>query len=301
MTFSMRGAAASLTLLLVPAQLFAAGSLTVTQSGVTGGSVPKGAQRVPFLVLTLEAGCGAPAVVRELTIAHDGLGDSADLERVYASDGRRRLTRGRSFGASDRTATLRFIPALDIPACAKKSLTIVADLSLDAASAGEHRLRVASPSDVDTDADVRFAATASRPSHVATVRPASVGSVSVTFLDLTTPLRFGTSRTLARVRLEAGREADQEIRAITLTNDGKATDGDLKNLRIQNRRGQALTNTAATMDGDRVTLTFDPPLRLDRNDEVLLELKGDVVASRRRTVRFVLEEPSDLEAADRAR
>jgi hypothetical protein len=55
------------------------------------------------------------------------------------------------------------------------------------------------------------------------------------------------------------------------------------------------------MSGSTVTLTFDPSLRIDRNGSVLLELKGDVAAGKDRTIHFVLEEPSDLQAAPRAR
>ena len=279
--------------------LAASGSLTVSQSAAVNGSVPKGAQRVPFLSLTLTAGCDGDVTVREVTVAHEGLGDSSDLSRVYVTDGRRRLTRGKTIDASDRTATLRFIPALFIKACESRALTVAADLSPDAASAGEHRLGVESASDVQTEAAVRLSSQETAP--VATVRPKATGTVTARFLNLLQPLRFGNNRTLARFRLEADGESDQDIRAITLTNAGKATDGDLKNLRIQNRKGDVLTNTLAAMDGDLVRLTFDPPLRIGRNDDVLLELKGDAKASKRRTVRFVLEEPSDLEASPRAR
>lgn len=270
------------------------GSLAVVQTSVSG-SVPRGAQRVPFLSLAMTAGCDADVDVREVTVVHDGLGESADLLRVYATDGKRRLTRSRSIDASDRTATLRFFPELTVKACASKTIIIAADIAPDAAAAGEHTLSV----ELGTDVAVRLSVPEVAP--VATVRPKSVGAVAVTFLDLLQPLRFGNSRTLARFRLEADGAADQEIHAITFTNDGKATDDDLRTLRVQNRRRETLTQTAASMDGDRVRLTFDPPLRLDRNDEILLELKGDVRASNRRTVRFTLEEASDLEALPRAR
>lgn len=289
-----------LAALLAPASLFAAEpSLTVTQRSASHGSIPKGAQRVPFLTLTLEAACGADATVTELTVAHEGLGDSADIERVYVTEGRRRLTRSASIDASDRTALLRFRPALTIKGCGTRTINIAGDFASTAVAAGEHRLYVASPGGITTSAVVTLSGRIEeRPS---VVRPKSVGTVSVSFLKLLQPLRYGNGRTLARFRLEADGEANQEIYAITFTNAGKASDKDLQNLSVRNRRGKFLTNVATAMDGDRVRLTFDPPLRIDRNDEVLLELKGDVKASNRRTVRFTIEEPSDLEAASRAR
>lgn len=286
--------------LLLPAQIFAASALSVTQEAIATGSVPKGAQRVPFLELTFAAPCGSDATVRQVTLVHDGLGESSDINRVYATDGRKRLSRSRTIQDSDHTVVIRFAPLLTVKACSSRTVTIVADISADASPSGEHRLSVELPSDIVADGfEVKLSAAPTKPTAV--VRPKAIGTVSVTIEGANTPLRYGADRTLARIRLEADGEADQEISSILLTNAGKATDGDLKNLRIQSRRGEVLTNVAATMDGDAVRLTFDPPFSLDRNDEVLLELKGDIRASNRRTIRFVLEEPSDLEAAPRGR
>ena len=50
------------------------------------------------------------------------------------------------------------------------------------------------------------------------------------------------------------------------------------------------------LDTDRVRLSFDPPFLLRRNEERLVELRADVLASRRKTIRIVLEEESDVEA-----
>lgn len=301
MMFFARGLVPLLMLLLPVHRTAAAEFLSVSQRPINAGSVPIGAQRVPFLAVTFESGCDSDSTVSELTVTHDGLGDSDDVERVYATDGGRRLTRGRRFDASGRTATLRFRPAMLVVACSAKTVTIVGDFSLAAASAGEHRLRVSSSQDIVADTPVRVVDKTEGVSGVATVRPASAGRVSVRFLDLTAPLRFGRSRTLARLQLQADGGADQLVTSITLTNDGKAADGDVKNVRIQNRKGEVLTATAASMAGDRVTLAFDPPLLLKRRDKVLLELKGDIAAGKRRTIRFVLEEPSDIVAADSAR
>ncbi len=298
--FMKRILLSALVLVLSAVPAFAsAATLTVGATQLEVGSVPKGAQRVQFLSLAFRAACDAPVTIESMVVVHTGLGDPSDISRVYVMDGRRRLTRARGFDTSDQTANLRFIPRLTLKACEEREVSVVMDISADADAAGEHGIMVEFPHDILTDATVSLSSKIQE--SAAVVRPKTTGSVNVAFLSLTQPLKFGAGRTLARFRLEADGEANQQVHSITLTNAGKATDADLKNLRIQNRKGDVLTNVAATMDGDHVHLTFDPPLTLDRNDEILLELKGDIQASRRRTVRFMVEEPSDLEATPAAR
>ncbi len=273
--------------------------LSVDVTGMAPSAVPKGAQRVTFLSVELRASCDDDVSVRTLTVQHRGLGDASDIERVYLMDGNARLSRGTAFGNSKRTAVVRLTKPLLVEACERRTLNVAVDVSNDAESTGQHVLSLLSVASNVSSVDIVHAK--GRGVSVAETKPTQIGTVDIEFLDLLQPLRYGASRTLARFRLETDGEANQEIHAITFTNDGKATDADLKNLRIQNRTGDVLTNVLSSMDGDRVVLTFDPPFRLDRNDEVLLELKGDIRASNRRTVRFVLEEPSDLEAAPRTR
>lgn len=273
-----------------------AASLTVTQQGVVSSSVPKGAQRAVFIEASLHAACDAAVTVRSFSVKHRGLGEASDLARVYATEGDVRLSRTRSLDSNDRDAVLTFVSPLTVKACSTTRVQVRGDFSSDAQVAGEHGLLIEA---VDADAPVTLASTTA--SSKLTARPSTTGTVSVTFLPLTKALQFGKGRTVARIRLEADNAANQRISSITLTNDGKAADGDLANIRLEDRKGNALTQVAPTLDGDKVRLTFDPPLRLDRNDQILLELKADIVASNKRTLRFVLEEPSDLEAAPRGR
>lgn len=291
----------AIVLLLFPVRSFAAPArLNLTQTSVATGSVPKGAQRVALLRIDVSASCAGAGSVRELTLLHEGLGDASAIDRVYVTDGQKRLTRARAIDGSDGTVRLRFIPALTVAACTSRSLTVAADFSGDASASGEHRLSIELQTDVISD-DALVTVTANDGAAPAVVRPKNVGTVTATVEGTNKPLRYGADRTLARIRVEADGEADQEIRSMMLTNRGKATDDDLRNLRIQSRKGAVLTNVAASMDGDAVRLTFDPPFRLGRNDAASLELKGDVRAGKRRTVRFVLEEPSDTEAFPAAR
>lgn len=280
---------------LSPIAVSAAG-LTVTQQGIVSSSVPKGAQRAVFIEASLRADCDKDVTVRSFSVKHRGLGEASDLLRVYATEGEVRLSRTRSLDSTDRDALLTLVSPMKVKACSTVRVQVRGDFSPDAQIAGEHGLLIQA---VEADADVTLASSTS--SSTLTARPSTIGTVSATFLPLTKALQFGKGRTVARLRLEADNGANQRVSSITLTNAGKATDGDVANIRLEDRKGNVLTNVAAALDGDKVRLTFEPSLRIDRNDQVLLELKADVVASNKRTLRFVLEEPSDLEAAPRGR
>jgi len=169
----------------------------------------------------------------------------------------------------------------------------MADFSPDAAAQGEHSLFIASSEDVKTDA-ATVEATLSSNLGSSRVAPVSEGTIEVEYLPVLTSTTYGAGRTLLRMRLTA-RDEDQFVYSVTLTNAGKARGADLKNLSLGTRDG-ALTDVAASMTDDKVTLTFDPPLRLDRGEDILLLLKGDVRASRKKTIDFEVEEASDITA-----
>ncbi len=74
-----------------------------------------------------------------------------------------------------------------------------------------------------------------------------------------------------------------------------ASDADLQNLFVS-FRGRAVTFLAPRMQGERVRLEFSPPLSVGKNQTLKFDLRADVRASRRRTIQFVIEAESDIEA-----
>lgn len=285
---------ASLCAICFPFTASAAG-LTITQQGVVSASAAKGAQRAVFVEASVSADCDKDVTVDSLVVRHRGFGEASDVERVYATDGETRLSHARALDSSDRKATIEFTPALTVGACTTKRVQVRGDFSSEATVAGQHGLLIES---VKASAPVTLSS--SKPATI-TTRPLRAGAVSASFLPLPRALMFGKNRTVAKFRLEADRIANQRVSSITLTNAGKARGADLSNLRVVDRKGSELTNVAATLDDDRVRLAFTPALDIDSNESVLLELKADITASKRRTIRFMLEEPSDLEASVRAR
>lgn len=267
----------------------------VTAQPSASMAVSRGALRVPFVTVTVAVSCSAaaPVTLSTLRVHHEGLGSAEDIDGLYVLDGHTRESRVQQLAATSRTATLRLRPMAMHP-CSERTLTVAGNFSAEAAFAGEHRFVVESVTGLlgDSAYDVVPAPLpAVKPLRVA---PSDVEAPSLTPRPLSGRITYGTARTLARFLLSGGSE-DLSISALTLTNRGSATNADLQNLRIVNAKGQTLTGVTEALAEDRVRLEFSPPLVLERSTELLLEVRGDVRASVRRTVRLELEEQSDIE------
>lgn len=281
--------------------------LTVRSITIPNTSVPRGAQRVPLLTISLSASCAGVATVSGIRVTHRGMGDQSEISAVYAMARGKRISRGRQFSSSDGQLLLPLRPALVIPACQTTDVTIAADFSAEALAASEHTLLLLRPGDIEAgSASVRIlspdtaSATGDRDRRGSVIQTAgsAQGSVAVNFLPLLTRIRYGDGRTVARMTLSAS-DFDQFVSAMTLTNDGSARDHDLQNLTLVTQRGVVLARTPA-LDGELVPFTLDPPFLLPRGETMRLDVRADVRASIRRTVGLSLEEPSDL-TATRAR
>ncbi len=277
--------------ILVPFAASAA-SLTATQQGVVSASAPIGAQRATFLEVSFHAECDASVTVTSLAVRHRGLGETSDLERVYVTDGDTRLTHTQSLKSSGDATTLTFYPSLTVKACDTKKVQIRGDFSSEAEPAGQHGLIVDA---IDAGTATVTLNALSKVSTITTV-PEAVPEVTVELLGLTRTLRYGKTGTVARVLFHGDGYKDQEITAITLTNKGRASDMDLLNLRVRNRKGDVLSRTLDSLDGKHARIVFSKPLFLEHNTDLLVEMVADVRGSRSKTIAFVLEESSDLKA-----
>lgn len=279
-------------LIALPAAASSFPTVLVEVTAIRSGSVPRGAQRVGFVRLHLVADCVDDAVIGAVRLKHQGKGSIHDIQRVYAVVNGVRASDAKTISTRDGHVTLRFRD-FTVPACEEATVDIVADMSSDAASGGEHAFIVEDETSVDAGSHAVSLENKSDGTGTTRTAPSVSGSVSAEFLPLLKPVRYGQGRTVARLTLTA-REKDQTAVSIRLTNDGKATDDDLQNLVLVNAKGEAVTAMATAMDGNGVTLTFKPGFRLKKNATTKLELRADVTASRKRTIGFTLDEPSDL-------
>ena len=268
------------------------GDLTMTATPVVGGSVPPGTQRVPVMDLTFTASCNHDVPINEVTIRRTGMGDYRDIRTVYAMDGLRRISRAHELQRRDGYVTIR-LGSFTVEACQTEEMTIYADFESDADIAGEHRFVLEKPADVHAGSATKLLKEGSdreRADLTHTVVGGQIGTISVAYLPLLRRVTYGPRRQVMRFVLEADNVDNHLIHAITLTNEGKARDLDLQYLFLPG------TNVAPSLDGDRVRLEFDPPMILNKNQERLMILRANVLASSRKTIQFVIQEPSDIES-----
>lgn len=270
-------------------------AVTVSVSTLSEQAIPQGAQRVPLLQFTLRAPCEEkPHVLTEVRVRDTGLGLPSDILRVYLMSGTGRLTRGVTLVESDHTA--RLLPrAIPLTSCATKDFTVVADFSQDATASSEHRFVLES---IQIDGVDSVVSLEQQAAPVLRTVPSQAASLDFQALPLRRTLTYGAARELFRFQLRSTSVRDQQLVSVLLTNKGSAKDADLQNLRIVTSAGRQVTEKSAAMQGSDVLLTFDPPQVLGSHDVRVFSLIGDVRASRRRTVQFTIDEPSDLEARE---
>jgi len=272
-------------------------TLSVQMKPLDLGAIPQGAQRVSFLSLEFTASCDGDVRIREIHAHHFGLGKSSDIKGVYLLKDMERITKSAPLSASGQTVNLR-TKGLRIAACEKIQLSIAADFSADADIGSEHRFDILSADDIVTDADKltapKFPLRNLRRTSTS-VTPLPAGKITVTFLPLSGSVSPGADRTLAKFQLAADNQSHHLLYSLMLTNDGSAKDGDLRSLYLTRKSGKALTQVALSLDGKEVLLSFSRPYLLKRGEKIAFELRGRTFTTRE-TIKFILKEPSDLNA-----
>ena len=260
------------------------------------GAIPKGAQRVSFLSLNLGASCDGDITVREIHVRMGGLGDVSTIRGVYLLRGYQRLSRAAKVSSSDHRVTLRPQQPIVIPACETWRVDVAADFTGDVATGSEYRFEIPGPEDLLTDATSVTGRFPVRNPQKSSITPLPAGTITVTFLPLAGTIQTVVEEILAQFQVSADSAAYQQLSAITLTNAGSARDEDVRGIYVTTNRGRALTNTAARMEGDHVTLKFFDPFFIRKGETVTFEVRGRTYAGTK-TLNFVLKEPSDLHAA----
>lgn len=275
-------------MMLISALVAAALTATVTVPQLSQ-SIPQGAQRVPILSVRLTASCKESVRVSALSVEHHGLGSANDIARVYVLQGTKRLSRSAVVPQRD-PVELRFAP-ITVPACGVQDILVAADIAPGAVAGGEHAFIL---SNVDSTAPVKI---------VADIRPAAIPvtahpSQSTIRAELVQPLgvvSYGKNQMVARVRLNGVGYGKQHVIAITLHNQGSASNADLQQIFLEKGNGERVSEFVRAMDGRDVRIPLLPTFMLSGSDEVLLNVRADRRSSSRRTIRWELEETSDIE------
>lgn len=269
------------------------GTLNVQVETPAYGSVARGAQRVPVAIITLAVPCSSEAAtVNSVTIQRSGLGLSSDIARAYLLSGTSRISRAYPLPSKDDPLTL-IVRGLKISPCASEQVVLAVDFSSQAQVASEHVFRVQAVEAKNATVTIDDAAQS-------TLQVGASGTpavVTAELLPVLTSINYGRNRTVARLSVQGTAGKDQRITAITLTNNGSAKDTDLQNLAWYTRTGERISAVIPQMQGRTARIVLDAFL-LEGRDTKLIELRADVRASRKRTIRWELEETADIEAME---
>lgn len=284
--------------LIVPTSSYAqtgVGELTVQITNADGiGSVARGASRVPLASLEFIASCDADIAIESIDLRHTGLGATTDIHSVYLTDGLRRVTRAQRFDTKRSILTLRFSHPFTLKRCDVRRLSVMVDVSSTATVASEHSVALVPGTIRSSAKTVTIDERQNAPTVVTT--PFQAGSISLRFLDLNRPLRYGRRERVARLQISADAKQSHLLRKITLTNNGSARDMNLVQFTLEKSDGVNLIAPAMRMHGRTVALEFSPSFPLARGQTVVLNLVAEVRGRHSDTVQFMLEEPSDLVA-----
>ena len=268
-------------------------TLTVMSKQAPVFSIPRGAQHVAMMEIRFQADCSGDIPIEEVHLVRKGLGLSADIAAVYAEAGELRVSTAVSV-ARDGITQLR-LKDFTVLACQSSNLVVFADFLSESSVAGEHRFELALSDAVTAPgAQVQIAETPVLPTSGVRTAGDRTGTVSIEYLRFLKPLRYGDNRVVMRLKLSARGTTDQEIRRITFTNAGSARDANVQDIVLKDSRGQKLSPVAKQLSGNRVILTIDPPLMLPNGGSRTVELHANIRSSVRKTIRFLIEEQSDI-------
>ncbi|MCA9370854.1 MAG: hypothetical protein KC680_02750 [Candidatus Peregrinibacteria bacterium] len=269
------------------------GALTVTASTAKAGSIAPGSTRVEMLKLRLSASCADDIPIQTITIQRRGLGENSDISAVYALHRGVRISQARSVEKRDGLLDLSLRNVV-IPKCTEEDISVYADISENASPAGEHTFELkgidAKKATVRIDQQL---GDFTRPQRTA---GPPVGQISIEYLKVNERVHYGSRQRLGRFTLSADNKDDHYVYAMTFTNSGSARNDDLKNIFLE-FRNRKVSDVATSLTGDAVRLTFNPPLVLQKNQTLQYSLRGDIRASRSRTIQLQIEESADIEAA----
>ncbi len=128
-----------------------------------------------------------------------------------------------------------------------------------------------------------------------TIAPGNTGQISIEYLPLLTSLSYGQNRTVARLLVTGDPSKDMALDGMTFTDGGSAADADLQHFSFVLQNGGRVSDITAQMAGRTVSMRLTQPLLIRANERGRIDLRADVLAGRRRTVQFVIEESADVQ------
>lgn len=255
----------------------------------------KGATNVPFLKFTL-SGSGT---VNSLTVTRTGAGQATDFagSGVYLLDETgARLTTGRTVNSTTQKANFT---GLNLVVNGTKTLWVVAALSTNASSSDRNAFEISSSGDISASVVVGGAYPVR--GNEMTVGGATIATATVTSSTLPANPKVGEQGAkLASFKITNNASADDvKVSRVTLRYAGAVSRSNLTNFKVK-YAGNVVGMGDAINSKDLVVLNFSPAFLIERGQNRIFELFGDVSPSVRsgsaETIKWYVEDTNDIVA-----
>ncbi len=255
----------------------------LSSSNPKGDVVPRGAVGVVMMSFDINALSEDTVTIKRLTIAH--IGDSLeDIDCVYLTISGARVSAPTAFGPNGKS-TLHFIRPIPIEAGGKITVDVVVDFARGASAGGQHSLLIESDDSLVTNANTTIGSFPAKGENF-TVGAVTCGLISVRYTE------FSGSGVIGRFLLSSDLVEDQTLYAITLKKSGNLDNDKIQNIHLTDSEGKRVTNIAAHIVQNYVTLIFDPPITILKGSNTTLEICADINSPG--TIEMCLEETSDI-------
>lgn len=245
------------------------GDLAVAFTGSPASmNIPEGSTGTTVAEFNFTAGSD-PVLMTGVSLKRTGLGDEAEISKVYLYEGSNKLTSGRTISASSQLVNFTNL-GLNLSAGETVKLSVVVDINPAAATNGYHAFQIESIDAVTSNAS---AVTGSFPmtSNEFYVSSVVVGKCDVESNGTNYTRKVGeTGVTVAEFSVHVDNVEDATFEGITLYNAGRDI---LENLELY--RGSDLVATGVA-SGDYFVFDLDTPWSILRNDSASFTVKGDV-------------------------
>ncbi|HCM45853.1 MAG TPA: hypothetical protein DIS54_03460 [Candidatus Veblenbacteria bacterium] len=271
-----------------------AAGLTVSGGAMTAStSLPRGANSVKVGDFNFTAGPEGAVTLNQVTIKRSGVGAVADISNAYIYDGANRLTSGRTFNSSTNEATVTL--NLSIPAGSTKVLSLYVSIASGALAGNEHVFGIESSAKVTSNAaSVNGVFPINSNKH--SIAGSAAGTLTIQRNGSVSNPRIGDKGVkLSEFQVSATGTEDIWVKQVTLTQGGNMTNSAMSNFMLK-QSGTLVASASSIASNDRLDLVFNPTFKIEKGNNRVFELYGDVGGRPNDTIGFYVEDIADVQA-----
>lgn len=261
-------------------------SLSLAPGNPLGAALPKGASGVMFLKFNV-LGSGT---LDSLTFKRVGIGATGDFNSagIYLYEGNKRLTTGKSLNSTTHEVSF---PNLNLSVSGTRTLSLVAEVSGSATTGNRSSFQLVSASGNPNPTGALIGSEFE-------IAGQAVGGITVTKSgSLPNPKIGEQDAQLSEFKVAVDSTEDMWLQRVGLTEGGNIQNNQLSNF-ILKRAGETVAHGDMIGDRDLIVLVFDQPFLIEKGQEKIFTLHGNVGGSTRAddTIQFYVDNRSDVQA-----